>query len=100
VILLLGPGVLTAWSLILTRVYGRTRGSLLLSILMHASISSIALIFGQKYASDGEQLIWTAISVGTSLLITILLWLFILQTNSQSPGDPAGDAASSARVPL
>ncbi len=94
VILLLGPGVLTAWSLILTWVYGRTRGSLLLSILMHASISSSALIFGQKYASDGEQLIWTAISVGTALLITILLWLFIRQTNSQSPGAPAGDAPS------
>jgi hypothetical protein len=46
--LLLGPGVLTAWSLVITRVYQHTQGSLLLSILMHASISPSALIFEQQ----------------------------------------------------
>jgi membrane protease YdiL (CAAX protease family) len=73
--LLLGPALLTAWSLILTRVYQRTRGSLLLSILMHASISSSALIFGQSYAALGEEITWTAISVGVAWLASALFWL-------------------------
>lgn len=73
--LLLGPGVLTAWSLIITRVYQATRGSLLLSILMHASLSSSALIFGQTYAAIGEEITWTAISVGVAWLASALIWL-------------------------
>jgi membrane protease YdiL (CAAX protease family) len=73
--LLLGPGLLTAWSLILTRVYQGTQGSLLLSILMHATISSSALIFGQTYATLGEELTWTMISVGVAWLASILFWL-------------------------
>lgn len=74
-LLLLGPGVLTAWSLILTWVYERTQGSLLLSILMHASISSSALIFGQQYATLGEEISWTAISVGIAWLGALVIWL-------------------------
>jgi hypothetical protein len=31
---------------------------------MHASISSSALIFGQKYSSSTEEIIWNAISTG------------------------------------
>jgi len=73
--LLLGPGVLTAWSLILTRVYQGTQGSLLLSILMHATISSSALIFGQTYTTIGEEITWTAISVGIAWLAAGLFWL-------------------------
>lgn len=73
-ILLLGPGLLTAWSLILTWVYKGTKGSLLMSILVHASISSSALIFGQKYASNSEELAWTAVSVVLALLVSSLIW--------------------------
>jgi uncharacterized protein len=73
--LLLGPALLTAWSLIITRVYQRTQGSLLLSILMHASLSSSALIFGQTYAAIGEEITWTAISVGVAWLASALFWL-------------------------
>lgn len=73
--LLLGPALLTAWSLIITRVYQRTQGSLLLSILMHASLSSSALIFGQTYAAIGEEITWTAISVGVAWLGSALFWL-------------------------
>ena len=73
--LLLGPGVLTAWSLVLTRVYENTQGSLLLSILMHASISSSALIFGQQHATINEEITWTAISVGMALFAATLIWL-------------------------
>lgn len=63
------------WSLIITRVYQRTKGSLLLSILIHASISSSALIFGQQYTTISEEIIWNAISVGIALLAAILIWL-------------------------
>jgi membrane protease YdiL (CAAX protease family) len=73
--LLLGPALLTAWSLIITRVYQRTQGSLLISILMHASLSSSALIFGQTYAAIGEEIAWTAISVGVAWLASALFWL-------------------------
>ncbi|HSK66290.1 MAG TPA: CPBP family intramembrane glutamic endopeptidase [Anaerolineales bacterium] len=75
--LLLGPALLTAWSLIITRVYQRTQGSLLLSILMHASLSSSALIFGQAYAAIGEEMTWTAISVGVAWLGSALIWLAV-----------------------
>lgn len=74
-ILLLGPGLLSAWSLLLTRVYQATRGSMLLAILMHASISSSALIFGQRYASPGEELAWTALSVGLAWLVSAGFWV-------------------------
>lgn len=74
-VLLLGPCVLTAWSLVITRVYERTQGSLLLSILMHASISSTALIFGQQYRTINEEVLWTAISAAMALLAATLIWL-------------------------
>lgn len=83
--LLLGPVLLTAWSLIITRVYQGTQGSLLLSILMHASLSSSALIFGQTYATPGEELLWTAISVGVAWLASVLFWWFTRRLDSQIP---------------
>ena len=72
--LMLGPILLTAWSLILTRVYEHTQGSLPLSILTHASISSSALIFGQQYATPREEMVWTAISVAIPVLFSALIW--------------------------
>ena len=81
--LLLGPGILTAWSLILTSVYERTQGNLLLSILMHASISSSAFIFGQPYATIQEEIIWTAISVGIAWLAAALIWVGVRHQRPQ-----------------
>lgn len=75
VMLLLGPILLTAWSYLLTWVYIHTKGSLLLSIVMHAGISSSALIFGQTYTSHSEELIWTAVSVGIAICISIGIFL-------------------------
>ncbi len=74
-IVLLGPILLTAWSLILTWVYKGTSGSILMSIVVHASISSSALIFGQKYSSNAEELIWTLVSVGLALIVSSLIWI-------------------------
>jgi membrane protease YdiL (CAAX protease family) len=59
----------------LTLLYLRTEGSLPVSILMHASISSSALIFGQKFADPAEELRWTAVSVGVALLAAAVLWV-------------------------
>jgi membrane protease YdiL (CAAX protease family) len=81
--LLLGPGVLTAWSLIMTRVYQRTNGSLLISILMHTGISSSALIFGQTYTTIQEEITWTAIHIGVAFLAAILVWLIIRPVQMQ-----------------
>jgi len=73
--LLLGPALLTAWSLILTWVYEGTQGSLLLSIAMHASISSSALIFGQPYAALSQEMAWTAVSVAFAWIGALVIWL-------------------------
>jgi membrane protease YdiL (CAAX protease family) len=74
-IILLGPLLLTAWSFIITWVYERTQGSLLIAFFMHASISSSALIFGQTYSSTAEEIIWTAISTGLAILAAALIWI-------------------------
>lgn len=81
-VLMLGPILLMAWSLVLTWVYEGTRGSLLLSVLMHASLSSSALILGQKYATLREEITWTAISVGVALLASSLIWLGARRTGA------------------
>jgi uncharacterized protein len=78
---LLGPVLLTAWSLIITRVYEMTEGSLLLSILMHASLSSSAFIFGQTYTTLIEEIAWTAISVGIAWMGAVLFWLVTRQSS-------------------
>jgi uncharacterized protein len=74
-VFLVGPCLLTAWSLIINCVYEHTQGSLLLSILMHASLSSSALIFGQSYASMNEEILWNGISVGAAFLGAAIIWL-------------------------
>lgn len=87
--LLLGPGLLTAWSLVFTWVYERTQGSLLISILMHASVSSSALISGQQYTTLAEELLWTATSVGIAIFAAALIWLGVRRVRSQ-PSIEAG----------
>ena len=76
-IILLGPILLTAWSLIITWVYERTQGSMLLAYFMHVSISSSALIFGQTYTTTTEEITWTAISTGLAVLAAAVIWLFV-----------------------
>ena len=78
--ILLGPSVLTACSLIMTWVYEGTQGSLFLSILIHASISSSALIFGQQFSTITEEITWTAFNVGVMFLVSILIWLVTHRT--------------------
>jgi hypothetical protein len=84
--LLLGPCLLTAWSFLLTRMYQHTRGSMLLSILMHASISSSALIFGQQYTTLNEEIAWSAVSVGLAALFSVLFWIGFRQPSPQVKG--------------
>lgn len=84
-VFLLGPCLLTAWSLIITSVYEHTRGSLLLSILMHASLSSSALIFGQSYTSMNEELLWNGISVGVAFLGAAVIWLITHPVRTSHP---------------
>jgi membrane protease YdiL (CAAX protease family) len=79
-VLLLGPGVLTARSLVQTRVHQGTQGSLLMAILVHAAGSGAALIFGQTYGSIHEELAWTAISTGVMLLGAVLIWVWLGKT--------------------
>lgn len=83
-ITLLGPVLLTAWSFIITWVYERTQGSLLLAYFMHASLSSSALIFGQTYTTAAEEITWTAISTGLAIIAAIFIWLFVRRPNSST----------------
>lgn len=89
-LLLLGPGLLGAWSLVLTVVYCHTRGSLLLSVLMHASISSTALVFGQTYDTPQSQLQWAAIGVALAWAAAGALWWL-------APPDPVRDGPGDTR---
>lgn len=83
-IILLGPILLTAWSVIITWVYERTQGSLLIAYLMHASLSSSALIFGQSYTTTAEEITWTAISVGVAVLAAAIIWVFVRRSNPKN----------------
>lgn len=82
-ITLLGPVLLTAWSVVITWVYERTQGSMLLAYFMHASISSSALIFGQTYASLNEEITWTAISVVLALIASVVIWFFVRRVETK-----------------
>lgn len=84
VIVLLGPVLLTAWSFIITWVYERTQGSLLIAYFMHASISSSALIFGQSYTTTAEEITWTAISTGVAVLAAVFIWLFVRRSETKT----------------
>lgn len=83
-IVLLGPVLLTAWSFIITWVYERTQGSLLIAYFMHFSLSSSALIFGQTYTTTAEEITWTAISTGLALFAAAFIWLFIRRSDSKT----------------
>lgn len=87
-LLLLGPVLLTAWSLVLTVVYTHTRGSLRVAVLMHASISSSALFFGQPYATPQEQLRWTALGVALAWAAALALW-FGAEHGARRPARPS-----------
>ncbi len=83
-IILLGPVLLTAWSFIITWVFERTRGSLLIAYFMHASLSSSALIFGQSYTTPEEEITWTAISTGLAILAALIIWLFVRRNDKSN----------------
>jgi membrane protease YdiL (CAAX protease family) len=83
-IILLGPILLTAWSVIITWVYERTQGSLLMAYFMHASLSSSALIFGQPYTTTNEEITWTAISVGLAILAATVIWTFVRRPSARN----------------
>jgi hypothetical protein len=75
--------LLTAWSFIITWVYERTQGSLLIAYAMHASLSSSALIFGQTYTTTAEEMTWAAISAGLAILAAAFIWLFIRRSGAK-----------------
>lgn len=85
-IILLGPILLTAWSIIITWVYERTQGSMLLAWLLHASISASALICGQTYTTTAEEITWTAVSVGFAILAAAVIWQGVRQRSFQTVG--------------
>jgi len=70
-ILLLGPALLTAYSVMLTALYNGTRGSMLAVVLFHFFISSSSLILEVPAANDGERVAWAVVAV-------VLAWLIAL----------------------
>jgi hypothetical protein len=93
-ILLLGPVLLGSWSLLLTLLYLRTDGSLLLSVAMHASISSSALVFAQSYDSLPEELAWTAASSGIAAAASSLIWALTMNCRPPPPPLPSCEGAA------
>lgn len=70
-IVLLGPVLLTAYSVLLTALYNGTRGSMLAVVLFHAFISFSGVVFDIPATSDGERIMWAAIAC-------ILTWVIAL----------------------
>lgn len=87
---LLGPGLLTAWSLLMTWVHLHTGGSLLAALLVHASISSSALVLAQSYDSLEAELGWTAVAVAAAWLVVGGLWRFMKPENRPLRPEAAG----------
>ncbi len=73
-IVLLGPLMLTAWSLVMTVVFERSQGSLVLAVLMHTSISSSALVLGPAYDTPQAMLGWSAFGVALAWGAAFVLW--------------------------
>jgi membrane protease YdiL (CAAX protease family) len=94
--LLLGPGLLTAWSLLLTIVHLRTGGSLLASVGVHASISSSALVLGQHYDSPAQELGWTLLTVACAWAVVLTLWRHSLPRPGSEPQVGPAPAAQPA----
>jgi membrane protease YdiL (CAAX protease family) len=61
--LMQAPILLSAYSVILTRVYNRA--GLLLCVLFHAAISSSAFLFGPAFPSNALYLAWATIGAAT-----------------------------------
>ncbi len=72
-ILLLGPALLTAYSVMLTALYNGTRGSMLAVVLFHFFISSSSLILEVPAANDGERVMWAVVAVVLAWLIALAL---------------------------
>jgi uncharacterized protein len=72
-IVLLGPVLLTCWSIVMTWAYQNTRGSLLLSLLLHMSISTSAYMLSIHYSTPLEELRWTIFGVGLATIAALYL---------------------------
>lgn len=70
-ILLYGPALLTAYSVMLTALYNGTRGSMFACVAFHFFISSSGLIFEIPATNDGERVMWTVVAVGLAWLIAL-----------------------------
>jgi uncharacterized protein len=66
--LMQAPILLTAYSVMLTSVYNRTRGSMLLCVLFHMAISSSGLLFGPQYPSSAVYFAWATV-------FSVLAWV-------------------------
>ena len=62
-IILLGPAQMTAQAVLLTMLYNRSRGSLLLCVLFHSGITMSSILFGVTYPSYAVRLAWAMVAV-------------------------------------
>lgn len=70
-ILLLGPVLLTAYSVIMTALYNGTRGSMFAVVLFHFWISFSGVVLDIPSATDGERVAWAS-------MYCVLIWVVAL----------------------
>jgi membrane protease YdiL (CAAX protease family) len=68
-IVLYGPVLLSAHAVLLGHLYERTRGSLLLAVAYHFSVSASGFALGLEYPTYGQNLAWTAFGVAVAWLV-------------------------------
>lgn len=70
-IILLGPVLLTAYSVIMTALYNGTRGSMLAVVLFHFFISFTGVVLDIPSANDGERIMW-------AFIYCVMIWTVAL----------------------
>ena len=74
-ILLLGPVLLTAYSVMLTALYNSTRGSMLAVVLFHFFISSSSLILEVPAVTDSERITWAVAGAALAWMLALAVAL-------------------------
>jgi membrane protease YdiL (CAAX protease family) len=92
-IVLLGPALLSAHSVILARLHDGSGGSLLACVVYHFGISTSAFLFAIEYRSYGENVVWSAITCALAWVLAAL----VVRATSRWTGDRAA-AADATKV--
>lgn len=70
-IILLGPALLTAYSVMLTALYNGTKGSMLAVVIFHFFISFSGAVLEIPFVNDGERVTWSVVGVALAWIVAL-----------------------------